>query len=174
MKHIHIFLALILTLTLCLGGAALAEGQWTEELQAQSEAMSAEIARLEAERGLSYSRWTVQEKYDLDQQFIDYLRAIPNNTAFSALPGDGDLSEADALAAALAAVTEKYGDTAFDPALTREDVVALTAYDSGERIWSFDFFMTKEGGSVEKIYHVFIDSPTGEILDVNAGEEGHG
>lgn len=133
-----------------------------------------EQLRLEEERGLPYYLWTIEQKYELQQAYLDEIQAFSENTVFEGMPEADEVQQDDAVALAMKAVTDKYGDAAFDASLERQDVISFHVYTTGERLWVFDFFMRSATNEVMAIYHVQLDAVTGDVIEVHAGENGHG
>lgn len=80
----------------------------------------------------------------------------------------GDLSLAQAMAYADAALMDVYGMTEGDVAAIDHDVDARVIMESGRRIWMLTY------GDGEGMYYIRLDATTGEILDIGMSTGGNG
>lgn len=176
MKAKQRIFATLLAATLCLlGASALAATPPAKPTATpkQFEAMTEHLAQLEIERGTPSSFWTIEEKYAFEQAYLHIFLAEPEVVCLSTLPKEDEPQQDAIMVIAEEAIAEQYGPNALHPLYDRKDCVRLVEYFTGERIWTIDVFLY-EDVQVISIYHVTLDATDGTVLDVNAGENGHG
>ena len=166
-------LAVVLLVSLSVQGLAYEE-EIDPAMLPRYEEMGGEQQRLEAEYGLPYHLWTIEQRYAFAQAYIDVIEALPYYSSIASLPTEEELQQEEAIEVAMRAVVDTYSRDAFHASLKRQDVIAFNAYTTGERLWEIDFFLYRAENDVQAIYHTIIDAVTGELLSVDAGEEGHG
>lgn len=150
---------------------ARAQAETAEQVEMRMK-MNEEMERLEAERDLPYYLWTIDQKYGYEQQFIDYLTNVERQRWFAALPGEGDLTEADATALARAAIVEAFGEDALDDTC-EVSAIYMTDSETGITEWDFAFYMGPRDARTA-VYHASIDEATDEVFGVSDGEVGQG
>jgi hypothetical protein len=171
-----VILVLCIAFSLCLCGAGLsyASGVTEEQIQAFYDE---QFGALEQEKG-RFHTWPIEEKHEWQQANWEIIQT--RETDLYGLPGEGDIPEEEARRIALAAIQEKYGTPDVSPfdsgAASSEqgiEAVWFLVTDPENPVWRFQFFDWEIGTSVGT-YLVEIDSKTGDLLTVDAGENGFG
>lgn len=121
--------------------------------------------------------WSIEERYEHEQQWVDYLLTRdgdPYMDSLNGLPDDDDIKQDAARELSIKAVKEKFGNKAFEDG--REwigESVYFLDYFTGAHEWRFCFYSKPSGSKSEPIpyYEAWIDAKTGEVNKVYTHDE---
>lgn len=143
---------------------------WAEAYAEEMEALRETQERLEAERGVPFYLWTLEEKFALYETYREAIESAPNFDGSVQMPEEADMSLADALALSMETVAEAYGEHAVHLMDPLHISINFLVFNDGRRTWEINFFRGPVGDHWQA-YYTSIDAATGKVTIMTAQED---